>query len=234
MARILIIIPAYNESGSIERVVESVISSCPAYDYVVVNDGSRDDTARICTNHSYNLIDLPVNLGLAGGFQAGMKYALYNGYDYAVQFDGDGQHDIRYLPDMIGRAEGGQDGPDIVIGSRFVDKKKPASMRMFGSRIISACIRLTTGKKITDPTSGMRVYNKKVIKWFANEMNYAPEPDTIAYLIRRGYKVEEVQVTMNERTEGESYLNWTGGIKYMIHICCSILIVQWFRKGGGQ
>lgn len=232
MAKVLIIIPAYNESENIKAVVDHLIHDCPHYDYVVVNDGSRDDTARICRQHQYNLIDLPVNLGLAGGFQAGMKYASYYQYDYAVQFDADGQHDTRYIDDLLSRAQIQKERADIVIGSRFVKERKPVSMRMVGSRVISACIWITTRKKIADPTSGMRLYNKRAIKRLAAEINYEPEPDTIAYLIRCGYKVEEVPVTMHARTAGESYLNLTNSLKYMIHMCSSILIVQWFRGKG--
>lgn len=226
----LIIIPAYNEQDNIENVVNNLIQKYPQYDYVVINDGSKDDTARICRKNHYNLIHLPVNLGLAGGFQAGMKYAERNGYDAALQFDGDGQHDPQYIESMIKTMK--SEDADIVIGSRFVTAKKPKSLRMLGNNIIEVCIFLTTGKKVNDPTSGMRLFNKRMIKKLANTMNYGPEPDTVAYLIRCGAKVREVQVEMQERVAGESYLNAFRSVQYMLHMVLSILIIQWFRVKG--
>ena len=224
----LIIIPAYNEALNIEQVVDRLIADYPQYDYVVVNDGSKDETAAICRARGYNLVDLKVNTGLAGAFQTGMKYAYALGYDCAIQFDGDGQHNPDYIADMIEKMQ--KENLDIVIGSRFVTEKKPLSARMIGNTLIEGCIFLTTGKRIKDPTSGMRLFNRRMIKKLAYSMNYGPEPDTIAYLINCGAKVAEHQVAMNERTAGESYLNFTRTIRYMTTICCSILILQWFRK----
>lgn len=226
--KVLIIIPAYNEAENIVRVVDNLRQNYSQYDYVVINDGSKDDTAKLCREHGYNLVDLPINLGLAGAFQTGMKYALYHDYDYAIQYDGDGQHNPEYIQGMVELAE--KDHVDVVIGSRFADEKKPFSLRMIGNSLIELCIFLTTGKKIKDSTSGMRLYNKRMIKKMARTMNYGPEPDTIAYLMKCGAKVREYQVHMNERVAGESYLNFTRSIKYMFHMCSSILIVQWFRK----
>lgn len=228
--KVLIIIPAYNEAENIEKVVENLRNNYSMLDYVVINDGSRDNTAKICKENNYNLIDLPVNLGLAGAFQTGMKYAYYKDYDYAIQYDGDGQHNPEYINGMVRQAE--ENGLDIVIGSRFVSEKKPFTLRMLGNSLIELCIFLTTGKRIKDSTSGMRLYSKRMMKKLAISMNYGPEPDTIAFLIRCGARVEEHQVHMNERIAGESYLNITGSIKYMFHMCSSILIVQWFRKKG--
>ena len=226
--KILIMIPAFNEEKNIVRVVENVKSKYSHYEYVVINDGSKDSTADLCKKYNYNIIDLPINLGLDGAFQTGIKYALYHKYDYAIQYDGDGQHNPEYIEKMIKRAE--EANLDIIIGSRFVTKKKPLNPRMIGNTLIELCILLTTGKRIKDSTSGMRLYNKRMIKKLATSMNYGPEPDTIAYLIRCGAKVEEYQVHMNERIAGESYLNLTRIIKYMFHMCSSILVVQWFRK----
>lgn len=223
----LIIIPAFNESANIERVITHLSQTCPL-DYVIINDGSRDDTAAVCKKNGFTMIDLPVNLGLAGAFQTGMKYAHLHGYDAALQFDGDGQHRAECIAPMIAEME--QTNADIVIGSRFVSEKKPFSARMFGSRLISFLIRLTTGKKIKDPTSGMRLYGKKVLNEFANSLNYGPEPDTVAYLLNRGSTVREIQVTMDERIAGSSYLTFVGSLYYMVRISLSILFVQWFRK----
>lgn len=227
MRELLIIIPAYNEEKSIERVVNHVINDFPQYDYIVVNDGSKDDTAKICRKNGYNLIDLPVNLGLAGAFQTGLKYAYKNGYEYAIQYDADGQHKVEYIAKMLKEIKKGY---DIVIGSRFVDEKKPHSLRMLGSRIISTSIWLTTGRKVNDPTSGMRMLNRSMLKEFALNLNYGPEPDTISYLLREGINLSEIQVQMDERIAGESYLNVVRSMKYMIHMVTSILVIQNFRK----
>ena len=220
-------IPAYNEEGSIERVVDDLIQNYPQYDYVVVNDGSRDRTAAICRSRGYRLIDLPVNLGLAGAFQTGLRYAAEHGYDCAMQLDADGQHLPRYIAPMLEKLEA---GADIVIGSRFVTVLKPRTLRMVGSYLISWAIRLTTGQPICDPTSGMRMFNRRLLEEFAQNLNYGPEPDTISYLIKNGAVVKEVQVKMAERTAGESYLNFARSVQYMIKMGLSILLIQWFRK----
>lgn len=225
--RILIVIPAYNEEENIKRVVDELIENYPQYDYVVVNDGSRDNTAKICKENGYNLLDLPINVGLTCGVQTGMKYAYESGYDYAIQFDGDGQHDAKYIADMIKVME---EGADVCIGSRFVTKKKPHGLRMLGSNIIQLTLALTTFKKIKDPTSGMRMFNRPTMKALAYTPDYGPEPDTVAHLIRSGAKIKEVQVEMKDRIAGESYLNLVRSIKYMAHMCFSIILVQWFRK----
>jgi glycosyltransferase involved in cell wall biosynthesis len=174
------------------------------------------------------MIDLPVNLGLSSGIQAGMKYAKRHGYDYALQFDGDGQHNPEYIADML--AEMQVHDLDFVIGSRFVSTKKPKNLRMFGSNLIQFALFMTTGKMIYDPTSGMRLYNKRLISIMANALDFGPEPDTIAHFIRSGAHFKEIQVDMNERTIGKSYLSFTRAIKYMLHIFMSILFFQWFRK----
>lgn len=226
--KILIIIPAYDEELNIERVVENLICNFPQYDYVVVNDGSKDSTAEICRRNCYNLIDLPVNLGLSGAVQAGMRYAVKMGYDAAVQFDGDGQHRAEYIRVLAEQMEEGS--AEIVIGSRFVTEKRERTLRMLGNNILSFIVKITTGYKMTDPTSGMRMFDKKVLSEFAFDMNYGPEPDTISYLIKQGVKVKEVQVKMDERIAGESYLNLVRSMKYMILMSFSILFIQRFRK----
>ena len=227
MPKLLIVIPAYNEEGSIERVVDDLIQNYPQYDYVVVNDGSRDRTAAICRSRGYRLIDLPVNLGLAGAFQTGLRYAAEHGYDCAMQLDADGQHLPRYIAPMLEELEA---GADIVIGSRFITVLKPRTLRMVGSYLISWAIRLTTGQPICDPTSGMRMFNRRLLEEFVQNLNYGPEPDTISYLIKNGAVVKEVQVEMAERTAGESYLNFARSVQYMVKMGLSILLIQWFRK----
>lgn len=228
--RVLIIIPAYNEAENIKRVITNLTKNFPEYDYVIVNDGSADKTADICKANKFNFINLPVNLGLAGAFQSGMRYAFQKGYDAALQFDGDGQHRPEYIKSMVQRME--ETNADIVIGSRFAKERKPLTLRMLGSRVLSFLIFITTFRFIKDPTSGMRLYNKTVLDEYANKINYGPEPDTLAYLLNRGCKIEEIQVTMDERLFGTSYLNVLGSMHYMLKMCVSIMFVQWFRKRG--
>ena len=231
MGKTLLIIPAYNEEGSLEATVSSVMSEAPWVNYLVVNDGSKDGTAAVCRRNNYPFLDLPVNLGLAGAFQAGLKYAYRHHYDCAIQFDADGQH----LPEYIPLLEEAILDNDIAIGSRFVDKKKPSSMRMLGSNLIEVAIKLTTGKTIKDPTSGMRAFNARMIEQMAKGLNFGPEPDTVSYLIKRAdAKVVEVPVEMAERTAGESYLNLGNSIKYMLRMTISILFMQVIRKRIGR
>jgi glycosyltransferase involved in cell wall biosynthesis len=227
MSKLLIVIPAYNEEANIESVVDTLAQVYPQYDYVVVNDGSRDKTAAVCRARGYRLIDLPVNLGLAGAFQTGLRYAAENGYDCAMQMDADGQHRPEYIASMLRELES---GADIVIGSRFLTVKKPKSLRMLGSYIISWSIRLTTGRAICDPTSGMRMFNRHMLEEFAQNLNYGPEPDTISYLIKNGAVVKECQVQMGQRLAGQSYLNFWRSVQYMVKMSFSILLIQWFRK----
>ena len=234
MNEVLVIIPAYNEEANIGSVAEGLVRNHPELDFVVVNDGSADRTAEICRENGYCLLDLPVNLGLAGAFQAGMKYADRKGYRFAVQFDGDGQHRAEYIGPMREKME---EGYNIVIASRFVTEKKPHSMRMLGSRIIAAAIRLSSGASIADPTSGMRMYDRRMIHLFANQINYPPEPDTVSWLVKNGAKVAEVQAYMDERTAGVSYLTPMNAARYMTRTLISILFIQSFRvkeklKGG--
>ena len=224
MSKLLIVIPAHNEEANIVQVVEELTRSYPQYDYVVVNDGSRDKTAALCRAHGYRLIDLPVNLGLAGAFQTGLRFAAENGYDCAMQMDADGQHKPEYIAPMLAALE---EGNDIVIGSRFLTVKKPKTLRMLGSYIISWSIRLTTGRAICDPTSGI---NRAMVEEFAQNLNYGPEPDTISYLIKNGATVKEVQVEMGERLAGQSYLTFWRSVQYMVKMSISILLIQWFRK----
>ena len=161
--KVLLIIPAYNEEQNIEKTVNDVIQNTD-YDYVVVNDCSKDKTKEVCEKNNFNMLSLPINFGLTSGIQLGMKYAYKNNYDIAIQFDGDGQHQAKYVKNLVEEME--KTKSDIVIGSRFVTKKKPHSLRMLGSKLLTMAIFLTTGKKIKDPTSGMRAYNRKAIELF--------------------------------------------------------------------
>lgn len=222
----IVIIPAYNEELNIESVV-SDLKEHTVYDYVIINDCSKDHTVALCNEKGLNYVDLPVNYGLSSAVQIGFKFALEHGYDAAVQFDGDGQHRAEYLKSLF---EALEDGYDIVIGSRFVNQKKPFSARMLGSRLLSFLIRLTTGKKLKDPTSGMRAFRQDVMREYAYGMNYPPEPDTLVYMLKKKKSIVEVQVEMDERINGISYLNPIRSMMYMLEMAVSIIFIQNFRK----
>ena len=239
--KVLMIIPAYNESKSIVNTVNSIKNTKlknDTLDYVVINDGSKDNTKQVCTDNNINFIDLPMNLGIGGAVQTGYKYALYNDYDIAIQFDGDGQHDASYIEALV---EEIKKGNDIAIGSRFVaelSEFKSSAVRRVGINFLSRLIKFCTKKRIYDPTSGFRACNKTIIEEFALEYptDY-PEPDTIVSIIKKGYKVSEIPVKMNERKEGTSSLNANifKPIYYMIKVSLAIIIASLStKKAGGK
>lgn len=221
----LVIIPAYNEEKSILTTVQDVLDHAPGFDYVVINDCSRDHTRQVCREHRLNLLDLPINLGIGGAIQTGYRYALEHGYDMAVQFDGDGQHDARFLQSMADKLEA--EGLDMVIGSRFIENKgfQSTGIRRFGIQFFKGLIKLLFGATITDATSGMRLCNRRVLEQFSEDypQDY-PEPETVARLLRRGFRVQEVPVVMRERQAGESSINPAKSIYYMIKVSTAILI----------
>ena len=225
--KLLFVIPAYNEEENIGKVLKEIKHDIPNADILVINDCSRDRTVDIVKKNKVKCISNIFNMGYAMAVQTGIKYAAIHDYDYVIQFDADGQH----LPEYIDVLEHAIKTHDIVIGSRFLDKKKPFSLRMLGSNLISTAIKITTGKALKDPTSGMRAFNKRMIKNFALGLNFGPEPDTVSYLIKRaGANVVEVPVKMAERTAGESYLNLWTSIIYMLRMTISILFIQLIRK----
>ncbi|MCF0114441.1 MAG: glycosyltransferase family 2 protein [Erysipelotrichaceae bacterium] len=221
--RTLIIIPAYNEEKNIPGLMEK-IKELP-YDYLLINDCSTDNSPVLMDELQLNHLDLPVNMGLARVTQIGFMYARDNDYDRAIVVDGDGQHPPVYIHTILDALN---EGYDYVVGSRFVTEKKPWTLRMLGSRIICLFIKLKTGKSVTDPTSGMRAVGRKGIEAFADHMNYVAEPDALCHLLNRGYKVKEIQVNMEERTEGVSYFSFNpfNSIKFMLNVLISILFIQ--------
>jgi glycosyltransferase involved in cell wall biosynthesis len=227
MKDLLVMIPAYNEEKNIGAVIEELGKCASFADILVIDDGSRDGTGKVCRALGKETVRHKVNLGLATAIRTGMKYALDNGYSYALQFDGDGQHDPDAIENMLKEAR--ERGNNITIGSRYIDGGGGGVLKSVGRNLITFCIRLTTGKKITDPTSGMRMYDRKVMGLFMNSIQYSPEPDTLAYVMRHGMKVSEIPVVMRERKHGKSYLDVTESIRYMFRMCTSILLVQWFR-----
>lgn len=221
--KVLLIIPSYNEEQNIEKTVKDVIKNTD-YDYVVINDCSKDKTKEVCEKNNFNIISLPINFGLTSGIQVGMKYAYKNHYDIAIQFDGDGQHQAKYAKDLVKEIE--NNNCDVAIGSRFVKAKKPHSLRMLGSRLLTAAIFMTTGKKIKDPTSGMRAYNAKAIEAFVKNASLTPEPDTLVYMLKKKMTIKEVEVQMKDREFGESYLKPLKAMEYMINMFFSIIFIR--------
>ena len=238
--KVLMIIPAYNESKSILNTVKSLNafkSKNHTLDYIIINDGSKDDTRDVCIKNKLNFIDLPMNLGIGGAVQTGYKYALLNDYDIAIQFDGDGQHDANYIINLVEEIEKGN---DIVIGSRFVKELsefKSTKVRRVGINFLSRLIKICTKKRVYDPTSGFRAANRQVIKEFALDypIDY-PEPDTIVSIIKKGYKVSEIPVKMNERKEGKSSLNANifKPLYYMLKVSIAIIITAMSTKRGDK
>ena len=221
----LVIIPAYNESESIEDTIKEIIEKAPEFDYVVVNDCSTDTTLEICRRMGNNVLNLPVNLGIGGAVQTGYIYAKEKGYDIAVQVDGDGQHDPGFLNIMAEKME--KTECDMVIGSRFIAKEgfQSSVARRVGIKYFSALIKLLTGTMITDPTSGLRMVGKRGIELFAEDYpkDY-PEPESTVAMLRRGMKVVEIPVIMRERQGGVSSIRLQKTIYYMIKVTLAILV----------
>lgn len=221
----LIIIPAYNESANIEKTVEAIKKQAPEFDYVIINDCSTDDTREICKENQYNIVNLPINLGIGGAVQTGYRYGYEEGYDVAVQVDGDGQHDPKFLSEMAEYLE--KHELDMVIGSRFINKEgfQSSGARRLGIKYFTVLIYLMTGKKITDPTSGLRMANREVMKLFAYDYpkDY-PEPESVVAILRQKKKVEEIPVIMKAREGGVSSISPKKSVYYMIKVTLAILI----------
>ncbi len=223
--RKLVIIPAFNESGSILKAVEDIREHAPDFDYVVINDCSTDDTLALCQKQGLNYVNLPVNLGIGGAVQTGYLYGCQYGYEVAVQFDGDGQHDAAYLGMMARTLL--ETKSDMVIGSRFIEKEgfQSSGIRRIGIRYFSVLLWVLTGKRVTDPTSGMRMVNREVMQIYAE--NYPkdyPEPESVMAILRMGKKVTEVPVVMKKRKEGISSIGGVKSIYYMIKVTLAILM----------
>lgn len=231
MAKILIIIPAYNEEKCIKHVVDTLRAS--KYDFVIINDGSTDGTGKILDEARVNHIDLANNLGIGGAVQTGYKYAFYHDYDIAIQFDADGQHDINSIEKIIQPII--DDEADLTVGSRFIkgstSEFKSTFLRQVGIRVLSRLILILSHKKIYDVTSGFRAANKKTIKIFSEEypIEY-PEPISNYELLRTGYRVKEVPVKMNKRIGGKSSINSWKSVYFVINVFLSILLTPTRRK----
>ncbi|MGN0240271.1 MAG: glycosyltransferase family 2 protein [Candidatus Weimeria sp.] len=224
----LVIIPAYNEEGAIVETVASIRKSAPDFDVIVINDCSTDDTEKLLTKNGIRHINLPMNLGIGGAVQTGYIYACKNGYDLAVQMDGDGQHDAVFLHQMLMCMNNTKS--DMIIGSRFIEKEgfQSTGLRRVGISFFTKWIKLLTGRTITDPTSGMRMVDRKVIELFAEEYpkDY-PEPETVVTLLKQGYGISEIPVKMHDRTAGESSISIRSSVYYMIKVSIACLISSW-------
>lgn len=225
MSKRLVIIPAYNEEGNIIKTVTDIQKHAPSFDYVVVNDCSKDNTLKICLEQGYPVLNLPCNMGIGGGVQTGYLYAARNGYDLAVQFDGDGQHNAAYLEEMAEKLE--SEKLDMLIGSRYIQKQgfQSSGARRMGIKYFTGLIKLVAGATITDPTSGMRMVNAETIALFAEDYpkDY-PEPESVVTLLKKKKKVKELPVTMNAREEGVSSISPVKAVYYMIKVSIAILI----------
>lgn len=223
--KVLIIIPAYNESQSIKDTICGIQNRQEGFDYMVINDCSTDNTENILNENGFNYISLPVNLGIGGAVQTGFIYAFKNEYDYAVQVDGDGQHDVSYLNDMLKTMQ--ESDANMVIGSRFITNEgfQSTFMRRVGITYFTWLIRVLTGATVTDPTSGFRLVNREVIEMFAKDYpkDY-PEPESVVAILKRGKKVIEVPVVMKERQGGVSSIRLWKSAYYMIKVTLAILI----------
>ena len=228
--RTLLIIPAFNEEANILKTYNTIIeynhSHNTHFDVIVINDGSTDNTLNICKENNIPVISLIHNLGIGGAVQTGYKYAYMYNYDIAVQYDGDGQHDVRYVDDITKPLLNNE--VDFVVGSRFVDESssefKSTMQRRMGIKLISSFIKFKTGKRILDTTSGFRAINKNIICEFAH--NYPteyPEPITNARLLKQGYRVKEVPVAMHEREGGESSIKASKAVYYMLNVLFGII-----------
>ena len=215
----LVIIPAYNEAGCIVNTVNDIIENAPEFDYVVINDCSRDDTYKLCLENGFNVVNLPINSGIGAAVQTGYLYAKRYGYKYAIQVDGDGQHDAAFLGTMARYME--EHGTGMLIGSRYIEKQgfQSSGLRRFGIKYFTVLIRILTGKKITDPTSGMRMVGRDIIDYFAEEYpkDY-PEPETAVTIVKKGWTVDEIPVVMKERQAGTSSISLKRSVYYMIKV----------------
>ena len=240
--KILVIIPCYNEAENIARVVKNLQAVAArqalpgTVDYLVVNDCSTDESAAICASEGFSYISLPVNLGIGGGVQSGYLYAAQNGYDIAVQMDGDGQHDPAYLASVVGPVARGE--VDMCVGSRFITKEgfQTSAMRRAGIRLLSGLIRLLCGVRVLDVTSGFRATGRRLTEFFAR--NYAqdyPEPEAIISAVLNGFRVGEAPVVMAERMGGTSSISPLRSVYYMVKESIALVVYRLTRprrKGG--
>ena len=224
--RVAAIVPAFNEAKSLPALAEAFRACAPAVDVCVVDDGSKDDTARVAASLGLSVLRLPVNLGIGGAVQAGYLWALERGYDVAVQVDGDGQHDPAYLAALVAPIEAG--AADVVIGSRFLAEGgfRSTFLRRAGIRYLSWFLRVRCGARVTDTTSGFRAAGRRAIELFARyyPSDY-PEPEAIALAKRAGLRLAEVPVRMSERSHGQSSITAFRTLYYLVKVSLALVLL---------
>jgi glycosyltransferase involved in cell wall biosynthesis len=223
--KILVIIPAYNEEKSLPGVIHDLRENISLADILVVNDGSKDRTEMVARDLGVTVLGLPFNLGIGGAMQTGYRYAERNGYDVALQFDGDGQHVATEVNVLLDGLQQGK--ADIVVGSRFLKpgEYRPSFFRMLGIRIFSLVLSTILRMRVTDTTSGFRVANRSVIEFFARSYpeDY-PEVESLVLLHRAGMTIVEVPVVMRDRTGGRSSITPIRSAYYMIKVLLAVFI----------
>ncbi|MBI3763230.1 MAG: glycosyltransferase family 2 protein [Chloroflexi bacterium] len=225
MGRLLVVIPAYNEEASLGRVIANVRQSAPEADVLVINDGSTDRTAEVAETAGARVITLPFNLGIGAAMQTGFLFARDFGYDFAVQVDGDGQHDPREIPDILAPVVAGE--ADVAAGARYIEDRGyiTPGLRRFGIVLLATAISIITRRRVTDPTSGFRASNRKAICFCA--LHYPsdyPEPESVVLFRQARLKMIEVPVTMNPRYGGQSSITPFRSFYYMVKVFLAILI----------
>jgi glycosyltransferase involved in cell wall biosynthesis len=226
----LIIVPAYNEEGSISRVVTNIREQVPGADILVVNDGSKDRTGRKARESGAMVINLPYNMGIGSAVQSGFLFAKEKGYHVAVQVDGDGQHPAGDIPRLVAALD---DGADVSIGSRFVQATgyRPPLLRALGIRIFSFLVSLIVGKRVYDTTSGFRAINRKAILLLTESYPHDyPEVEALITIHRHGLRFVEVPVEMNHRQEGKSSISAGAAVYYMLKVTLAILVAGIKRR----
>ncbi len=226
--RLLAIVPAFNESGNIARTVKDILMHAPGVDVMVVDDGSSDNTVQQAREHGAMVAQLPFNLGIGGAVQTGLRYAFEMQYDYAFQIDGDGQHDARFINNIVRPLL--DDAADMCIGSRFLELNEgfqSSFSRRIGINFFVHLINLLTGVIIKDPTSGFRAFNKKAIALFAEDYpTDFPEPEAIVIAHRSGLRLKEIAVVMRAREAGSSSIRQFKSLYYMFKVTLAILLLM--------
>jgi len=227
VSRRLAIVPAYNEQDSVGAVVASIQEKAPDFDVLVIDDGSTDDTAGAAAAAGATVIQHPFNLGIGGAVQSGFKHAQRNGYEFAVQVDADGQHDPAYLANLLEALQQPDEPADIACGTRFLEEagyKVPVSRRT-GIRFFSVLLSLIVRQKITDPTSGFRMTNRRGIELFARDYPHDyPEVEAILMMHAHRLRLCEVPVRMNERNAGQSSIATAGSAYYMLKVLLAVIV----------
>jgi glycosyltransferase involved in cell wall biosynthesis len=227
-ARIVAVVPAFNESGAVGRVVDEIRTACPGAEVVVVDDASTDDTAAVAEARGATVLRLPFNVGIGGAVQTGFRYALEEGFDRAVRLDGDGQHDASEIATLFAPLERGE--ADLVIGSRFVDgigSYRPPLARRLGIRVFARLVSLLGGERVTDTTSGFIALDRAGIELFAREYPHDyPEVEATLVALRSGLRLAQVQVDMRERETGTSSITFVRSLYYIVKVLLALLVAS--------